>query len=296
MRHIVLLIVMVLAMPTGLSSFSVAAQEAASATPAPRITGTFSIGDRSLDLDCLGAGSPTVILDAGQDDGGAPMTALQSALSEDVLTCFYDRAGTGRSDPPPTWPRSAADVVADLHALLVAAKVPGPYVLVGQSAGGTFVQLYARTYPDEVVGVVAMNPVPPADPWLTDASPLMTEEERADEEAYYRGTLNTEALDWIASSEQLAAAPPPPNVPFALLISTITQCDSPDDVCGRTYGLYEATMQAVAGEWPQGRYAQIDGGHVFYNKPEARAMIDQVIAAARDPSVWSTPLAGTPTA
>src|SRR3954463_1229436 len=91
------------------------AQEATSATPEPRISGTFSIGDRSLSLNCLGAGSPTVILDAGQDDGSAPMTALQSALSEDVLTCSYDRAGTGRSDPPPTWPRAAAEVVADLH-------------------------------------------------------------------------------------------------------------------------------------------------------------------------------------
>ena len=171
MRHIMVLIVMVLAMPTGLSSVRVAAQEAASATPEPRNTGTFSIGDRSLSLDCLGAGSPTVILDAGQDDGGAPMTALQSALAEDVLTCFYDRAGTGRSDPPPTWPRSAGDVVADLHALLVAAKVPGPYVLVGQSAGGNFVRLYARTYPEEVVGVVAMNPVPPADPGSPTPTP-----------------------------------------------------------------------------------------------------------------------------
>ena len=67
-------------------------------------------------------------------------------------------------------------------------------------------------------------------------------------------------------------------------------------MCGRTYGVYEATMQAVAGEWPQWRYAQIDGGHVFYNEPEARALIDQVIAAARDPGVWVTPLAGTPAA
>ena len=136
MRHIVLLTVMALAMLARLSGLDAAAQEATSATPGARISGTFSIGDRSLALDCLGAGSPTVILDAGQDDGSAPMTALQSALSEDVLTCSYDRAGTGRSDPPPTWPRSAAEVVADLHALLLAAKVPGPYVLIGQSAGG----------------------------------------------------------------------------------------------------------------------------------------------------------------
>jgi pimeloyl-ACP methyl ester carboxylesterase len=185
--------------------------------------------------------------------------------------------------------------VDDLHTLLLAAKVPGPYMLVGQSAGATFAQLYARTYPDEVAGVVAMNPVPLAGSWLTDALPLMTEPERADEEAYYRGELNEEAFDWNASSAQMDAAPPP-DVPFLLLISTIAQCDSPDDVCGRTYGVYEDVMQAVADEWPLGRYAQIEGGHAFFNEPEAQAMIARVIVAARNPDSWEAPLAGTPPA
>jgi pimeloyl-ACP methyl ester carboxylesterase len=295
MRQVVSLAVVAAVMVMGLSGVG-SAQEPASSTPGPRISGAVSIGDRSLNIDCLGAGSPTVILDAGQDKEGTSMTVLQDALADNVLACVYDRAGRGRSDPPATWPRSAEEVVTDLHALLLAAKVPGPYVLVGQSAGGAFVQLYARTFPDEVVGVVAMNPVPPADPWLTDALPLMTEDERADEDAYYRGELNEEAFDWIASSDQLAAAPPPPALPFLLLISTVAQCDSPDDVCGRTYGVYEAVMQSVAREWPRGRYAQIAGSHAFYDEPEARALIDQVIAAARDARVWATPLAGAPTA
>jgi pimeloyl-ACP methyl ester carboxylesterase len=295
-RHAVLLLAIVVVMPIHSVGFGAAAQELASTTPESRISGAIDIGDRSLGLDCLGSGSPTVVLDAGQDNPGSAMAALQSVLSKDVLTCVYDRAGQGRSDPPAQWPRSAADVIDDLHALLLAAKVPGPYVLVGQSAGGNFVQLYARTYPEEVVGVVAMNPVPPANPWLADAAPLMTEQERDDEEAYYRGEFNAEAFDWIASSEQLEAAPPPPDVPFLLLISTIAQCESPDDVCGRTYGVYEAVMQAVAGEWQQGRYAQIAGGHVFYNDPDAQALMRRVIAAASDPSTWATPLTGTPTA
>jgi pimeloyl-ACP methyl ester carboxylesterase len=179
--------------------------------------------------------------------------------------------------------------VDDLHALLLAAKVPGPYVLIGQSAGGTFVQLYARSYPDEVAGVVAMNPVPPADPWMQDALPLMTEQERADEEAYYRSELDEEAFDWNVSSAQVESAPPPPDVPFLLLISTIAQCDSPDDACGRTYGVYEDVMQSVAAAWPQGRYAQIDGSHAFFSEPEAQAMIDRVIAAVPNPTSWADP-------
>jgi pimeloyl-ACP methyl ester carboxylesterase len=54
-------------------------------------------------------------------------------------------------------PRSAGDAVADLHALLQAASVPGPYVLVGHSYGGLIVRLYASAYPDEVVGLVLVD-------------------------------------------------------------------------------------------------------------------------------------------
>jgi pimeloyl-ACP methyl ester carboxylesterase len=61
-----------------------------------------------------------------------------------------------RSDPVPQ-PRAAEDTVADLHALLRAAQVPGPYVLAGHSLGGLYVRLYAATYPDEVVGVVLVD-------------------------------------------------------------------------------------------------------------------------------------------
>jgi pimeloyl-ACP methyl ester carboxylesterase len=90
------------------------------------------------------------------------MLPIQYALSRDTRVCLYDRAGMGQSDPqatPLTTPPTAADAVTDLHALLAAAGVPGPYVLVGHSAGGAFVQLYARTHPEEVAGVVALNAV-----------------------------------------------------------------------------------------------------------------------------------------
>ncbi|MDQ3656574.1 MAG: alpha/beta fold hydrolase [Chloroflexota bacterium] len=76
----------------------------------------------------------------------------------------YDRPGTfldldnlSRSDPVPM-PRTAADMVEDLHAVLEVAEVPGPYVLVGHSFGGLLVRLYASTYPDEVAGMVQIDP------------------------------------------------------------------------------------------------------------------------------------------
>lgn len=76
--------------------------------------------------------------------------------------CVYDRPGTmsdehrSRSDAT-TQPRTAGDVVTDLHALLQAASETGPYVLVAHSIGGLFVRLYASTYPDEVAGMVLVD-------------------------------------------------------------------------------------------------------------------------------------------
>jgi pimeloyl-ACP methyl ester carboxylesterase len=227
------------------------------------------------------------------------MVPLQRELSRDTRVCLYDRAGMGQSVPPPpfTAPRTAADVVADLHALLEAADVPGPFVLAGQSAGGAFVQLYARTYPDQVAGVVAMNAVPPADPWLDESTPLMTEQERTEELAYYAGGDGTEDFDWNTSFAQMDAASPAPDVPFLVLTSTAAECESADDICGRTHGVYEAVMAGVAAEWPLGVYTAVDAGHELFYNPEAVTAIRQLIAAARDPSLWAvsaTPLVGTP--
>src|SRR5690606_28471284 len=68
----------------------------------------------------------------------------------------YDRAGLGWSDPAPG-PRTAEAMVADLRALLRAAGVPAPYVLVGQSFAGLLVRLYAYLHPSEVAGLVLVD-------------------------------------------------------------------------------------------------------------------------------------------
>ena len=131
---------------------SVAAQDA---TP-DAVSGSFprmvDIGGRSLLLDCQGEGSPTVVLEAGRFPSTA-WSAVLSGASQFTRVCRYDRANTGSSDPAPL-PRTGQDIVADLHALLTAANVPGPYVLVGESLGGLFLRLYAAAYPDEVAGMV----------------------------------------------------------------------------------------------------------------------------------------------
>ena len=75
-----------------------------------------------------------------------------------TLVCAYDRAGSGRSDPPAKTPRPVSELVGDLDAFATAANVPAPYVLVGELTGGNVVFAYAQTHPEKVAGFVAMNP------------------------------------------------------------------------------------------------------------------------------------------
>jgi pimeloyl-ACP methyl ester carboxylesterase len=70
--------------------------------------------------------------------------------------CVYDRAGYGFSDPPRR-SGTAAHAVADLHALLGAARIAAPIVLVGQSYGGRIAQLYAYTHAKDISGLVLVD-------------------------------------------------------------------------------------------------------------------------------------------
>ena len=143
--------------------------------PHQRVAGLVDIGGRKLYLECHGTGSPTVVLVAGYAPPAA--TGRRSApagcaaddgdagVAETTRVCTYDRPGThatsvmtllSRSDPI-AQPRTAPEVVAELHALLQAAEIPGPYVLAGHSLGGFIARLYAATYPDEVIGLVLVD-------------------------------------------------------------------------------------------------------------------------------------------
>lgn len=116
------------------------------------------IGGRRLYCAGAGTGGPTVVLEAGLGDSAATWTGIIPAIAGFARVVGYDRANTtaGASDPAPM-PRTAADAVADLHNLLTAAAIPGPYVLVGHSIGGLFVRLYASSYPEEVAGLVLVD-------------------------------------------------------------------------------------------------------------------------------------------
>ena len=117
------------------------------------IDGLVNIGGRSLYVRCTGTGSPTLILEGGDEDTSDSYSYAEADLAEVTRTCVYDRANLGSSDPDPG-PRGLAELVEDFEGALEAANIPGPYVLVGTSGGGYISAGYAVEHPRQVAGMV----------------------------------------------------------------------------------------------------------------------------------------------
>jgi len=111
------------------------------------------VGGYRIMLNCTGAGSPTVILEAGWSDLSVEWRTVRPEIAKFSRVCSYDRAGYGGSDPGPM-PRTSHQIATELHALLRNAGEMPPYVLVGSSFGGYNVRVFNGLFPDEVAGIV----------------------------------------------------------------------------------------------------------------------------------------------
>ncbi len=285
--------------------------------------GLVDIGGRSLYMECRGQGSPTVILEAGfrsradywTDDliqPDAPRTMVFPGVAAFTRVCAYDRPGTttfidgtllpSRSDPV-SMPRTALESVHDLHALLQAAMVPGPYVLVGHSYGGMFARLYASTYPSEVVGMVLV------DAFSEGLEDQMTPDQWTAYEELFQPVpealagyedLEFTDLDTSVSQVREATAESPLRPQPLIVLSRGQAMEMPADLPGGLTG--EGLEQAWTVE--QDRLAALlpDARHVIAHESEhyiqlqqpelVIAAVREVVEAVRDPARWATPAAG----
>jgi pimeloyl-ACP methyl ester carboxylesterase len=114
------------------------------------------VGDHRVHINCVGQGSPTVVLDAALGAVSTSWVRVQQEVSGTTRVCAYDRSGMAWSKSGPG-PRDAKQVSGELRALLEGAGIDGPYVLVGHSFGGLYTQSYAARYPEEVAGVALIE-------------------------------------------------------------------------------------------------------------------------------------------
>lgn len=117
------------------------------------------VGGFRLHLNCVGQGTPTVIMDAGGGASSITWGLVPSEIAKFTRVCTYDRAGLGWSAPNLKKPRTSQQSVDELHNLLSQARIEPPYILVGHSLGGANMRLYASQYPKDVVGLVLVDSV-----------------------------------------------------------------------------------------------------------------------------------------
>lgn len=131
--------------------------------------GSAEVGGVNFSYECAGAGSPMVILEHGLVFGELAELDLwamtREAVSQFTTVCSYGRRGVMGTDPlDDSTPRTVGDQVRDLRALIDITGWQGPFVLVGHSAGGANVMLFAEEYPEMVAGLVLVDSVHPDAP------------------------------------------------------------------------------------------------------------------------------------
>jgi pimeloyl-ACP methyl ester carboxylesterase len=193
--------------------------------PKGRFSGWFEVGGRRLFLRCTGHGGPTVVFESHLTHD---WVALQNQLSGFTRVCSWDHpSGPWSRSDPAAGPRTARDIVADLHALLRVAGVPGPYVLAGHSNRGLFSLLYASTYPRQVAGLVLIDAVHPAyhKRQLALVKPLLPPEIwealRQEAMAVPHRLIDPEQLDiWTSERQTRVALARSPLGPMPLVVLT----------------------------------------------------------------------------
>jgi len=170
-----------------------------------------TINGQKLHIETFGTSGPTVVFEAGLGNNATTWTFVAGPIATFTRVVLYDRAGLGQSVPMMTKSAVTADEVAtNLHALLGAADIRPPYILVGHSLGRLYVQMFARKYPKEVSGVVLL------DSSSTDApSELKT---RARLEPGTAAYLEEEVIS--ESNRQVVNGGPFPDVPLTVITAT----------------------------------------------------------------------------
>ncbi len=121
-------------------------------------------GGHHLRMLVTGDGGPTIVIDDGFGSSIRMTSKLQTDLSKFARVVTYDHAETGGSEAGPN-PRNAVQVAQELRTALRNAKLDPPFLMVGGSIGADYISVFAHAYPDDVAGLVRLDPAPDFDAW-----------------------------------------------------------------------------------------------------------------------------------
>jgi pimeloyl-ACP methyl ester carboxylesterase len=234
----------------------------------------------------MGEGSPTVILEHGMATESGSWAEVQQAVAQFTRVCAFDRAGRGKSEPAPK-PRTSEDMVADLHALLANAGVPGPYILVGNSLGGFNARMYTHKYPEDVVGVVLVDSMhagqfarfekalPPETPQEPEG---MRQFRQSFTQDYKDPAKNPEGFDQLTSHEQARGITSLGDVPMIVLVATEFKMRIPDPGFGaHMQNMWQELQRELAGMSSNSKLVTVENSGHFIQIDKPQAVVDAIL-------------------
>jgi pimeloyl-ACP methyl ester carboxylesterase len=220
-----------------------------------------------------GRGSRTVILEAGLGDTLEVWKDVQAKIAAGCTrTVSYNRAGYLGSDPA-AGPRDSVTVVAELRAELKRRNIQPPYVLVGHSLGGLYMQYFARNYPEDVAGLLLIDSTHWHQGLSVDSSANTPYMGRTAVTLFMPWIMRREISDSVAAGQQVNTSPRAGDFPTIVLSST----RGPQGESGAERARAQSLQNEIAADFPDAEHIQVpDSGHYIQrDHPEV------VVAAAR---------------
>ncbi len=122
----------------------------------PPLGKLYSIGSHKMHLVCRGQGPVTVVFEAGFGQFSKGWEDILEPVSKVTRACSYDRSGMGWSEESDL-PRNSENIANELSALLKAAAIEGPFILIAHSMGGLHARVFAGLNPDLVKGLILID-------------------------------------------------------------------------------------------------------------------------------------------
>lgn len=232
---------------------------------------TSVIAERRVEHVAAGSGTPTVVFENGLGGRLEWWSKILPTIATETAVFAYNRPGIGASSPATT-PRDGATIVEELRATLRAKGMAPPYLLVGHSSGGLYVQLYARRHPDEVAGLVLVDSTHPEQLSGAGAKENWPLSVKLAFGVTLPGAAREELEALPTTGSELSALPPLTGKPV-IVLSAAQPMKETSDLARDS----NAKRMDIARLNPGSRQVWVDSGHAIpLEKPEA------VIAAVRE--------------
>lgn len=239
------------------------------------VAGLVDVDGHALSVTCSGSGRPTVVILHGWiDEPGLTSESfygpLRNELEPDYRVCSYDRANVGQSEKV-EGTQTPQMVVDDLDGLMTELGDPGPYLLVGQSAGGMVASAYAVAHPDKVAGIVMVDADFDEEITIEDVGMVTSGSSPCDpQNRHLDGDLSLQRIDvcaiyrWAYERRELR-----PEVPLVYLAAKQAPW-SASAAFGKVYSRKIVPLQkSYAESWSPGKFIWVDSGHeIHYERPE----------------------------